>query len=184
MQLLSSTLDLIDHARIRLWRRRAKLRLRLRRKVVSRQRPKTQIAPRGPPSKPTFVWFYHPTNDCPFLTLPAFDCCPPNSGIHYGTAITACQILACNENGYLSTSRNRNADGRVTIELDSIIPSGKYYYHLNSPKSEALYPICRDFSCWEFPHESFPSTWKYELPEPPSFNWPTNWSAISQIIKD
>ena len=116
-------------------------------KVVSRQRPKTQIAPRGPPSKATFVWFYHPANDCSFLTLPAFDCCPPNSGIHYGTAITACQILACNEDGYLSTSRNRNADGRINIDLDSIIPSEEYYYHLNFPRSEALYPICRDFSC-------------------------------------
>ena len=115
-------------------------------KVVFRQQPNTQIAPHGPPSKPTFVWFYHPANDCFFLTLPAFDCCPPNFGIHYGTAITTCQILACNEDGYLSTSRNRNADGRINIDLDSIIPSEEYYYHLNFPRSEALYPICRDFS--------------------------------------
>jgi hypothetical protein len=55
--------------------------------------------------------------------------------------------LACNEDGYLSTSRNRNADGRITIDLDSIIPSGNYYYHLNSTKSEALYQICRDAAC-------------------------------------
>jgi hypothetical protein len=95
-------------------------------KVVFRQRPETQIAPRGPPSELTFVRFYHPANGRRFLTLPAYDCCPPNFGIHYGTAITACQILACNEDGYLSTSRNRNADGRITIDLDSIIPSGKY----------------------------------------------------------
>ena len=153
-------------------------------KIVTRPRPEVQIGPRGPPSEPTFVRFYHPANNRRFLTLPAYDCCPPNFGIHYGTAITACQILACNENGYLSTSRNRDADGRVTLELDCILPSGgKYYYHLNSPKSEALYPICYDFSLWEFPHESFPSSWKYEQKRT-SVNWPTNWSGISQKIKD
>jgi hypothetical protein len=153
-------------------------------KIVTRPRPEVQIGPRGPPSEPTFVRFYHPANNRRFLTLPAYDCCPPNFGIHYGTAITACQILACNENGYLSTSRNRDADGRVTLELDCILPSGgKYYYHLNSPKSEALYPICYDFSLWEFPHESFPSSWKYEQKRT-SVNWPTNLSGISQKIKD
>jgi hypothetical protein len=154
-------------------------------KIAFRQRPKTQIAPRGPPLEPTFVRFYHPANNLPFLRLPAYDCCPPNFGVHHGTAITACQILACNENGYLSTSRHRNAAGRITVDLDSIIPSGKYYYHLqNSSKPKALYPICRDFSCWEFPHKKLPLAWENKLPDPTSFNRPSNWSAISQRIKD
>ena len=154
-------------------------------KVVLRQRHETQIAPHGPPSRPTFVQFYHPANNLRFLSLPAYDYCPPNFGIHYGTAITACQILACNENGYLSTSRNRNPDGRINMDLDSIIPSGAYYYHLNSPNSKALYPICRDFDCWKFPHENLPSAWEDKSPPDPTPSiWPTNWSAISQKIKD
>jgi hypothetical protein len=124
-------------------------------KIALRQRPQIHIASHGPPSRPAFVQFYHPANGLPFLTLPAYDC-SPNFGIHYGTAIAACQILACNKNGYLSTSRNRDATGRINVDLDSIIPSGKYYYHLISSKSNALYPICCDFSYWEFPHKNSP----------------------------
>ena len=154
-------------------------------KVVFRQQPNTQIAPHGPPSRPLFVQFYHPANNLPFLSLPAYDYCPPNFGIHYGTAVTACQILACNENGYLSTSIIRDADERINIDLDSIILPGTYYYHLNIPKSDALYPICRDFACWEFPHDNLPSAWEDNgPPDPTPTIWPTNWSAISQKVKD
>ena len=63
--------------------------------VVIRQRPVITIAPNGPPPKRVYVSFLHPANDLPFLDLPAYDRCPqvPNGGIHYGTALSACEIL-------------------------------------------------------------------------------------------
>ena len=36
------------------------------------------------------------------------------------------QILACNEDGYISTSPNYSADECLTIDLNSIISSWKY----------------------------------------------------------
>jgi len=71
-----------------------------------------------------FIFFTQPTA---FVSLPF----QPTTdvlqfGIHHEMALTACQILACNSPGYLSTSRDRNA-GRVNAALDSIIPSNKYY---------------------------------------------------------
>jgi hypothetical protein len=152
-------------------------------RMAIRQRPQIHVAPHGPPSQPTWVQFWHPANNLAFLRLPALDCCPPTFGIRYGTAITACQMLACNEKGYLSTSRDGHAHGRINADLDSIISPGKYYYHLSSPKSEALYPICCDFYCWKFPHEKLPSAWKQELPEGTTVDWPTNWTAINERIK-
>ena len=153
-------------------------------RMAIRQRPQIDVAPHGPPSNPFLVKFRHPANDLYFLRLPAFDCCPPdNFGIHYGTAITACRILACNEDGYLSTSRDRHGHGRINVDLDSIIPRGTYYYHLSSQKSEALYPICCDFPCWQFPHRQFPPAWQTELPKEGITAWPPNWSEISEIIK-
>ena len=128
----------------------------------------------------SFVSFLHPANSLPFLDFPAYDYCPPNGGIHYGTAIAACEILACN---YLSASRNRNDNGRVNVDWDTIIPSGDYYYHLEMETPGPLYPICQDFSCWEFPHKNLPSSWEHNLPKLAPFNWPASWSAISHTVK-
>lgn len=142
-------------------------------RMAIRQRPQIHVAPHGPPSHSTWVQFRHPANNLTFLRLPTFDWRPPIFGIHYGTAITACQILACNEDGYLSTSRHRHARGRINVDLDSVIPPGTYYYHISSQKPEALYPICCDFPLWKFPHGQLPPAWRNE----------PNWSAISERVK-
>ena len=152
-------------------------------RMAIRQRSQISVAPHGPLSQPTWLRFRHPANNLIFLRLPALDWCPPTFGIHYGTAITACQILACNENGYLSTSRDRHAHGRINVDLDSIIPPGIYYYHLSSQKSEALYPICCDFACWKFPHGKLPPAWENEFPNQTTGVWPSNWTAISEKVK-
>ena len=152
-------------------------------RMAIRQRPQIHVAPHGPSSQPTWARFRHPANNLVFLRLPALDWCPPAFGIHHGTAITACQILACNEDGYLSTSRDRQAHGRINVELDSIIPPGIYYYHLSSQKSEALYPICCDFHCWKFPHAKLPPGWENEPPNQMTDIWPSNWTAISEKVK-
>lgn len=152
--------------------------------VVIRQRPVITIAPSGPPPKRVYVSFLHPANGLPFLDLPAYDCCPqvPNGGIHYGTALSACEILACNEKGYLSIYSNRDGVGRINVDWDTIIPSGNYYYHLDTETSDLLYPICQDFSCWEFPHQRLPSAWGSK-PADYVEVWPTDWNEISYRLK-
>ncbi|KIM40496.1 hypothetical protein M413DRAFT_412424 [Hebeloma cylindrosporum] len=135
------------------------------------------------PPKRVFC-FLHPTNDPPFLKLPAYDCCPPKGGIHYGTALVACEILTCNKSGYLSSSRNRDGDGRVNVDLDSVIPAGKYYYHLDMEPSDPLYPICQVFSCWKFPHNKLPSAWEHKHPKSAPQVWPSDWEEISQVLEN
>lgn len=90
--------------------------------------------------------------------------------------------LACNEKGYLSISPNRDGIGRLNVDWDTIIPSGGYYYHLDTETSDLLYPICQDFSCWEFPHQRLPSAWESK---PADYNnvWPTDWNEISYKVK-
>ena len=129
---------------------------------IIRQRPVIQAAPHGPSSDPPWLQFLHPAYDQVFLTLPAFDYCPPTFGMHHGTALTACQIIACNEDGYLSHSRERDHDV-IKDDFESIIPPGNYYYHLRSPEP-TLYPLCCDFSLWEYPHEKLPAAWENKLP--------------------
>ena len=109
--------------------------------------------------------FRHPANNLTFLRLLTLDWCPPTFGIHYGTAITACQILACNEDGYLSTSRDRNSHGRINVDLDSIMPYGLYYYHISSQKSEALSQYAVIFLAGNFRMHNSPRPGENELPD-------------------
>ena len=113
-------------------------------RVAIRQQPQIHVAPHGPPSPPTWVQFRHPAHNLTFLRLPALDYCPPTFGVHYGTAITACLILACNEEGYLSTSRDRHADGRINVDLDSIISPGHITTTL-APRNPKRYTQCGFF---------------------------------------
>ena len=87
---------------------------------IIRQRPVIQAALHGPPSQPHWLQFLHPANNLIFLSLPALDYClgPPSTfGMHHGTALTACQILACNEDGYLSHSRERDDIRKMSFFL-------------------------------------------------------------------
>jgi len=93
-------------------------------------------------------------------------------------------ILAYNKTGFLSTSRNH--DACVEEDLDSVLPVGKYFFHLDMPGTNPLYPICRDFSLWNFPHERLPTSWT-SLPSYtstlPGF-WNSSWDVQSLHIKD
>jgi len=149
-----------------------------------RERPTPFTDPYAP-EKPTYMDLYHPANGLPFLTLPAYDLLSRSTlkfGIHHRTAVTACCILAFNKPGCLSTSRDGDS-GRVVYDLDAIIPSGKYFYHLDNPESNPLYPICHDFATWDFPHSTFPSSWQPAESPLPSYV-SLNWTTHSQRIKD
>ena len=147
-----------------------------------RQRPVIQAAPHGPASKPPWLHFLHPANNRIFLSLPALDYSPPSTfRMHHGTALTACQIIACNEDGYLSRSLVRDQDV-IKDDFESVIPPGKYYYHLRSPEP-TLYPICHNFPLWKFPHKKLPAAWENKLQETASIST-QNWTAMSLAIKN
>jgi hypothetical protein len=108
-------------------------------------------------SRITMVKFIHPANDASFLSLAANDFVaagvggnPPTFGLHLGTALLACQVIALNRPGFLSTSRDRRAPHIATTPRDVSLLARRYYFHLDEDLPQ--YPICLDFSTWEFPH--------------------------------
>jgi len=144
------------------------------------------IDPLGPPSSPEFVRLYHPANGLAFFILPAYDLLsksPLQFGIHHETLLTVGRIMAYNKPGFLSTSRERDAP-RLEADLDSVIPVTEYYFHLDRPGTDPLYPICRDFKLWDFPHHQLPTSWL-----PPSGSsplpavWNSSWDAQSAYVK-
>ena len=117
------------------------------------------------PANQTVIRFIHPANNISFLALAANDLSaagvngnPPTFGLHLGTALLACQIVAFNKSGFLSTSRNRNAP-HLPVLRDHLLLDKRYYFHLND--NIPLYHICLDFSEWVFPHEMLqvPTIW-------------------------
>jgi hypothetical protein len=67
------------------------------------------------PAHQTVVRFIHPSKDISFLALAANDLSttgvndnPPIFGLHLGMALLACQIVASNKSGFLSTSQDHN----------------------------------------------------------------------------
>jgi hypothetical protein len=75
-------------------------------------------------------------------------------GVQCGVALSACRIIACNEKGYLTTSRIRPE----SIPLDNLV-ANKYYYRLKGGAKAADYPICA-FETWGYPHDDLPDEWK------------------------
>ena len=151
-------------------------------RTIIRELPVIQAAPHGPASKPPWLKFWHPANNKVFLSLPALDYClgpPATFGMHHGTTLTACQIIACNEDGYLSHSHERDHDV-IDDDFESVIPPGIYYYHLRSLKSTP-YPICYDFSLWKFPHKKLPAAWDSQAAATIP---PQNWTTMSLAVKN
>jgi hypothetical protein len=123
------------------------------------ERPLLPLRPTSQfPERAIMVSFWHPGTNELLLRLPANDVSSPNVfGLHHGTALLACEVLAYNARGYLSTSRDpadhgsQHAGGR-----DSLLLERKYYYFI---PSKPQYEICRLFSEWPFPHESYAEVW-------------------------
>ena len=148
--------------------------------------PRPQVTRDAPalPHDPEFILVFHPANGLIFLRFPAYDLPGPQFqfGLHHETALTACTIVAYNHPGYLSKLRDRDADP-VDVALDSVLLPGSYYYHLYDATAEELYPICRDFRNWKFPHGKMPPSWLAE-PQTDVLDWPSGSTAISQKVKD
>jgi hypothetical protein len=126
----------------------------------------------GWPTKDVYIYVHHPANDLPFLRLFRSDVSPSSSdsnkpvyGIHHETLLTAATILACNEPGYLSTSLNPSS--RVDDPPDTVLLGKVYYFYLLTPHPQHpsyLYPLCRNFKYWRFPHGALPHSWSHARP--------------------
>jgi hypothetical protein len=139
------------------------------------------------PDNPIFVSFCHPTNKRLFLSLPKNNVLPSTSeifGVHHETALTACQIIACNEPGFLSTSTDRSdINARTSPEHHQFLTSKRYYYHLVTQPDDPNYRICVDFAFWSFPHNHLPPSWARATPIDDAGFSGSNWTDISSRIK-
>ena len=139
------------------------------------------------PGNPIHVSFYHPINQKMFLSLPKNNILPSTQsdfGVHHETALTACQIIACNEPGFFSTSRNRSVvSARISPEHHPFLTSTKYYYHLLTQPDVTNYPICVDFAFWSFPHDRLPQSWARADPIEDAGVERTAWTAMNNRIK-
>ncbi|KAN0071961.1 hypothetical protein V8E54_009690, partial [Elaphomyces granulatus] len=90
------------------------------------------------------------------LSLNAWD---NGSGIHFGTVLLACQLVACNEfNGFLT--KDQNGTQRITDSEDSVLEPGIYFFHVRSPQPDIYrYPIYSCFKDWRYPHDNVPNSW-------------------------
>ncbi|KAI1288301.1 hypothetical protein F5Y03DRAFT_379872 [Xylaria venustula] len=97
---------------------------------------------------------YNPPCDTLFM-LPRLDRSSASSlkGVHYGTALTACQIIANNAfNGYLATDREGRE--RVDLNLDHLLTESQYWFFASSTyQNQNPYPIIPSFQDWAFPHQ-------------------------------
>lgn len=94
------------------------------------------------------------------LELPAFD----NGGLHVGTALIACGIIAGNRwDGWLTKELGGEP---LDCDSDAILTDPSYYFHLPRPEDASdswRYSIYPSFRHWVFPHNNLPPTW---LPRP------------------
>ncbi|KAI0465895.1 hypothetical protein F4859DRAFT_499383 [Xylaria cf. heliscus] len=100
---------------------------------------------------------YNPPCDTLFM-LPRLDHSSVSSasslkGVHYGTALTACQIIANNAfDGYLATDREGRE--RVDLNLDHLLTESQYWFFTGSAHPNLNpYPIIPSFQDWAFPHQ-------------------------------
>ncbi|KAN0069069.1 hypothetical protein V8E54_012698 [Elaphomyces granulatus] len=96
-------------------------------------------------------------------TIPPEMCCSPsshfdhpNGGLHYGTAILACALIAGNAwNGFFTETVN---GPMIMMGNDQLLREENYYFHVPSSGKEP-YPIYPSFEHWRFPHNNLPPSW-------------------------
>ncbi|KAF3770632.1 hypothetical protein M406DRAFT_222621, partial [Cryphonectria parasitica EP155] len=106
------------------------------------------------------VAFCHPGYNAPFnrlFSLPRVESASPRGpwGVHYLTALTACQIIANNAfDGYLVAEQ---ADGpRIVADNDSILTHNQYFFIV---PDKPIYAVVPSFQEWQFPG-SAPQAWQ------------------------
>lgn len=115
-----------------------------------KQRTQTTSKPLPAPD----ISFRHPGynhSEDVLFTLPRLDSSDSPAlaaGIHHGTALLACQIIANNAfEGYLTTDRDGNQ--QVSVALNGILMDDDYWFVV--PDTD-VYPVVPRFQEWQFPH--------------------------------
>lgn len=92
------------------------------------------------------------------MVLYAFD--RQGGGLHYGTALVACGLVAGNVwNGYFTLDRD---SPRLELRDDDILLEKSYYFHVPSSNSDPhKYAIYPSFEHWAFPHDHLPPAWSH-----------------------
>ncbi|KAM0557037.1 hypothetical protein ACHAPJ_005717 [Fusarium lateritium] len=106
------------------------------------------------------IRFYHPGYLKPLnllFCLPRVDYSPRDNayGVHYLTALTACQIIANNafERGRLA----RDSEGKDIVSSDEkILMQRDYWFFVDGDERYSVVPSFRD---WQFPHDKLPDWW-------------------------
>ncbi|CAN8097127.1 unnamed protein product [Discula destructiva] len=119
---------------------------------------------------PSGVSFRHPgyLEDDVLLTLPRLDSSSQRgaarAGVHHGTALLACQIVANNAfTGYLTTDREGNNRVSDSVPPDGVLLEDDYWFIVHgeaalgeeAPGEDArayVYPVVPRFEEWRFPH--------------------------------
>ncbi|KAJ9634235.1 hypothetical protein H2199_009065 [Coniosporium tulheliwenetii] len=125
----------------------------------------------SPTTNKHFIVFKHPGYPEDYeqnvlLQLYAWD--SPNGGLHAGTALLACSLIACNAwDGYLTVERDGQ---KLDLQDDDILSAPEYYFHVPEPPTASAdstssrnhykYPIYPSFQHWAFPHRHVPSQWR------------------------
>lgn len=139
------------------------------------------------------VSFHHPSYDSTrLIELSAFD--GPNGGIHYGTALLVCGIIAGNIwDGWLTEGRRGN---KVELDKEAVLRGRDYFFHVPWPPDTSeeersqgayKYPIVPSFQHWTFPHYSPPPGWNFnpDLTANVASLFPVpSISSVSQAVRD
>ncbi|KAF4470550.1 endoglucanase type c [Fusarium albosuccineum] len=106
------------------------------------------------------IRFYHPGYLKPLnllFCLPRVDYSPDDNayGVHYLTALTACQIIANNafEKGKLAKD---DKGKRMVTKDEKILLQRDYWFFV---EDEERYPVVPSFNDWQFPHDKLPEWW-------------------------
>ncbi|KAI9764070.1 MAG: hypothetical protein M1840_008874 [Geoglossum simile] len=121
------------------------------------------------------------------LRLYAWD--SPNGGLHAGTALLVCAIIACNAwDGYLTVERD---SPKLELQDDDVLPAQGYYFYVPRPQMESIgstgddshykYPIYPSFQHWAFPHGQIPSQWRGAISNE-AINTPSISSVSAAVI--
>ncbi|KAL0630932.1 hypothetical protein Q9L58_010220, partial [Maublancomyces gigas] len=127
----------------------------------------------------THITFRHPGYPNPgniLFRLPAHDGCEPDGdhelddghvdrrrGVHHGTALEACSIIACNSKGFLSPRLLQSPPDHIP-SLNSLLTAKVYYFYPSAwirsrSQEDLVYPVCPSFKDWQFPHGAVPTDW-------------------------
>jgi HNH endonuclease len=160
---------------------------------IRTRRPPLQPKPLFATENPPQITFHHPGyQSTRLIDLPAFDESDSHTGLHHGTALLICGIIADNTwNGWLSRTKDGEPLGSGPEDL---LVETEYFFFVPWPESTGIghrtgpykYPIIPTFREWPFPHQHPPPGWSFNpdhFPLRPVLP-AASVSSYSQAVKD